>query len=76
MSRPSEAVVKVAKQIAKSQGDRIVGTFKVPYSWKNRRIIYAATLYEAHSRMRANPDLFPNRVTRQQLRRAPLEPES
>lgn len=73
--RPSEAVCAIAQQIAGGLKPREVGGFggakirEIPRSWKNRRIIDAATMTDARQRYLSAKDFPPEQETRQQRRR-------
>lgn len=72
--RPSSVVQAFAEQIAKAMPPRQLGGFRgskvrlVPISWKNRRVVDAATAHDAHRRIDAYPEQYPNRMGRQQKR--------
>lgn len=72
--RPSPAIQEIAAQIASGMPKRNLGGIagaasrEVPMSAKNRRIVDLATAFDARRRQAANPDLYPNNVTRQQKR--------
>jgi hypothetical protein len=72
MSRPSKEVETLARAMADRQEPRILLGRPVKISWKNRRILDAVTAHLARKRLVEHPDLFPNRLTRQQRRRLRL----